>query len=85
MTEVDTDVSFAYWLRNANRGDSVVYYNGFLLRDREILVRNGLMPEKFPDRIKAAIMAWKNYLNGAVALTQRKRGDFEYEYIATKV
>lgn len=84
MKEVDTDVAFAYWLKGANRGERVVYYNGFLLRDREILIKNGLSPDRFPSKIKAAIMVWKAYLNGAVKLTQRKRGPFEYEYIATK-
>ena len=85
MKEVDTEIAFAYWLKNANKGDRVVYYDGFLFRDREILVHNGLPATGFPDKIKAAIFAWKAYLNGLVQLTQRKRGDFEYEYIATKV
>lgn len=85
MKEVDTPVSFKYWLRNAIKGERVVYYTGFLLRDREILTRNGLNTDGFPDTIKAAISAWNSYRDGAVKLVQRKRGDFEYEYIAVKV
>ena len=84
MKEIDTDVSFAYWLRNAEKGESVVYYDGFLLRDREILTRNGLRPEHFPDGIKTAIMAWRCFTDGLVTLTQKRRGYFDYAYIATK-
>lgn len=84
MKEVDTDISFSYWLKGAKKGERVVYYNGFLLRDREILIRNGLNPDRFPEKIKTAIAVWKAYLNGSVKLTQKKRGAFDYDYIATK-
>jgi hypothetical protein len=85
LKEVDSPVSFRYWFKNAIRGERVVYYTGFLLRDREILCRNGLHSDNFPDTIKAAISAWNAYRDGGVKLFQRKRGDFEYEYIAIKV
>ena len=85
MKEVDTDVSFAYWLKGANRRERAVYYRGFLMRDREILVHNGVTADRFPPKIKTALMAWKAHLNGTVKLTQKKIGPFEYEYIATKV
>lgn len=85
MKEVDSPIAFRYWFKNAIKGEKVVYYTGFLLRDREILSHNGLNTENFPDKIKAAISAWNAYMDGAVKLIQRKRGDFEYEYIAIKV
>lgn len=84
MKEVDTETTFHYWLRNAKRGERVLYYNGFLMRDREQAVKSGFFAEQFPDRIKAAIQAWKAYMAGDVVLTQKKRGFAEYEYIATK-
>lgn len=85
MKEVDTEVSFSYWFKSAKKGENVVYYNGFLLRDREILVSKGLSTDGFPEKIKTAVMVWKLHLNGDLKLTQKKRGMFDYDYIATKV
>lgn len=84
MKEVDTEATFHYWLRGAKKGERVVYYDGFLMRDREQAIKSGFFVEQFPPRIKTAILAWKAYMNGEVVLTQKKRGFGEYEYIATK-
>jgi hypothetical protein len=84
LKEVDNDGSFSYWLKTARSGEWVVYYNGFLMRDRELFMRNGGFTYNFPPRIKAAIQAWQAYLNGGVRLVQKKQGEYEYQYIAIK-
>lgn len=85
MKEVDSDHAFLYWLRGARSGDRVVYYDGFLMKDREHATRSGLFVDQFSPKLKSAISAWKAYMNGEVLLTQKKRDFGEYEYIATKV
>lgn len=84
MKEVDTDASFDYWLKRAKKKERIMYYDGFLMRDREIAIRSGIFADDMPPKIKAAIAAWKAYLNGEVLLFQKKRDDMEYEYIAIK-
>lgn len=84
MKEIDSEGNFAYWLKTARPGEKALYYQGFLMRDREVFMRGGGFADKFPPRIKAALAAWKAYLDGTVSLTQRKLGQFDYEYIATK-
>lgn len=84
MKQVDTEDNFDYWLNRAKPGETVVYYDGFLLMDRERLVNNGIFADKFPQTIKAAIRAWKAYQNGHVTLVQKKRDFFAYDYIAIK-
>jgi hypothetical protein len=76
---------FIYWLEKAKRGERVVYYDGFLMRDREQAVKAGFFSDQFPAKLKSAIAAWKAYTSGLVILTQKKRGFAEYEYIAIKV
>ena len=84
LKQIDNDGAFRYWLKGAKEGERVVYYEGFLMRDRESFLRAGGFSDNFPPRIKAAIMAWKAYMNGELTLTQKKIGDYEYQYIATK-
>lgn len=84
MKEVDSDTMFAHWLKGAKRGEKVVYFDGFLMREREIAIRSGFFVDTLPARFKAATAAWKAYLDGAVILAQHKRGEGEYEYIAVK-
>lgn len=84
MKEVDSDIAFDYWLKGAKKGERVVYYDGFLMRDREVVVRSGFFAEDYPPKIKAAVRAWKAFQNGWVKLVQRKRDELEYEYIAVK-
>lgn len=85
MKEVDSETAFAFWLKTAKPGERVLYYDGFLMRDREAFLRAGGTVDNFPAKIKAAIHAWRAYLDGAVKLVQKKREDYEYEYIAIKV
>ena len=84
MKQVDTEDNFEYWLNKAKTGDSVMYYDGFLMMDRERLISSGVFADKFPQTIKAAIRAWRAYQAGLVTLVQKKRGFFSYDYIAIK-
>lgn len=74
-----------HWLKGAKRGERVVYFDGFLMRDREIAVRSGFFAHDLPPRFKAAIMAWHAFMDGLVLLFQHKRAEGEYEYIAVKL
>lgn len=84
MKTIDNDGAFRYWVKGAKPGERVIYYEGLLMRDRESFLRAGGFADNFPPNIKAAIMAWKEYLNGEVTLTQKKVDEYEYQYIATK-
>lgn len=84
MKEVDTEYGFTWWLSKAKKGERVVYFDGFLMLERQRLIVNGFTRDQFPQKIKTAMLAWNSYMGGLVALTQRKRDDGEYEYIATR-
>lgn len=84
MKEVDTEDAFSFWLSKARKGERVVYFDGFLMLERQKFVMNGFTRDQFPQKIKTAIRAWDAYMDGLVALTQHKRDDGEYEYIATR-
>lgn len=84
MKEVDTEDSFAYWLSRARRGEKVLYFDGFLMLERQKLVMAGVQRDGFPQKIKAAMAAWRAYLEDLVVLVQRKKDEGEYEYIAIK-
>lgn len=84
MKQIDSDVSFDYWLKGAKPGEWVVYYEGFLMRDREVFIRGGGFVDNLPARIKAAISAWKAYMRDEVKLVQKKLEPYEYHYIAIK-
>ncbi len=84
MKEVDTEDSFAHWLYKAKKGEKVMYFDGFLMYERQKFVMAGIPKEGFPQKIKAATAAWRAYLEGLVVLVQRKRDEGEYEYIAVK-
>lgn len=84
MKEVDTEYNFTYWLSKAKKGDRVMYFDGFLMLERQRLVNNGVMRDQMPQKIKTAMLAWRAYLEDLVVLVQRKRDEGEYEYIAIK-
>ena len=84
MKEVDTEDSLRFWFSKAKRGEKVVYFDGFLMLERQRLINNGVDREAMPQKIKTAMMAWRMYLEGLVALVQHKRDEGEYEYIAIK-
>lgn len=84
MKEVDTEDNFSYWLYRAKKGEKVVYFDGFLMLEKQKLMMAGVMKEDFPQKIKTAMLAWRAYLEGLVVLVQHKRDEGEYEYIAVK-
>lgn len=84
MREVDNENSLAYWANKARKGESAIYYDGFLMMDRQFYFANGGDPEKQPEKLRAAKFAWHLYMDGVVNLVQRRKGNFSYEYIAVK-
>lgn len=68
-----TIARFSAWLESAKKGDVFEYHCGFLPEDRA---------DKALDRL--AVAAADSYLAGLVALTQQRRGDFQYAYLAEK-
>lgn len=84
-----------YWIVNSYVGENCVYWTGYLPLDCQgrslyagkvrrvanLFWSSGITPDS-PD--KENVGNWGKGL-GLVALTQRRLGDFSYEYIATKV
>lgn len=85
MSNVYSEDGFLFWSKNAKPGQSVIYYTGFLMYDKEKLMQRGVTSDNFPSEIKTAKLVWNHHLYGEVALTQNKKGPFVYEYIATKI
>ena len=83
MKEVDTKDAFNYWLDEAKSGDECLYYEGFLLRDKELALRGGGVAT-MPTRIVCAQAAWGALESDRVILYQRKNEDLHYEYYAKK-
>lgn len=84
MKEVDTEDNFDYWLARAKKGEKVVYFDGFLMFERQKFVMAGIPKEEFSQKIKTAMAAWRAYLENLVVLVQHKRDEGEYEYIAVR-
>lgn len=84
MKEVDTEYNFNYWLSRAKKGEKIMYFDGFLMYERQKYVMAGVNKEGFPQKIKTAMLAWRAYLEGLVVLVQRKREEGSYEYIAVR-
>lgn len=83
MKEVNTEDGMFAWLSKAKKGERVVYFDGFLMRERQKF----LMEHKhvnYPQKIRTAMLAWRLYLDGLVVLVQHKRDEGEYEYIAVR-
>lgn len=84
MKEIDNEQGFIYWLKGADTGDKAIYYDGFLMKDRETFFQNGGTSENLPEPLKAANFAWHLYQQGLVRLIQKKKDLYSYEYIAVK-
>ncbi len=69
-----TPDKFSRWLLDAPAGNVLEYHEGFLPRDRDL--------NKVVD--KTAVLAAGAYLDGKVALTQQRRGPFNFSYLAEK-
>lgn len=78
--------SFGQWLKKAKPGDRVVYYEGFLLQDRTSWIVFADSSVAIPQAAvrAAANEAWAAYEMGSVILTQKRLGDGDYIYYATK-
>ncbi len=85
MKYIDNEASLDYWLGRAKPGERVMYYDGFLMMEKEKFLKSGGTVENFPDKIRTAIFAWKAYERGMVRLMQKKRDYFKYEYVAIRV
>lgn len=81
---MDNEAGFIHWLSKARRGEKVVYYDGFLMMEKERFLQNGGFADMFPQTIKAARVAWKAYMDGRVMLVQKKKDACSYEYIAIR-
>ena len=84
MKEVDTEDNFDYWLSHAKKGSKVVYFDGFLMFERQKFLMAGGEKTELPQKIRAAMAAWRAYLEDLVVLVQHKRSEGEYEYIAIR-
>lgn len=84
MKQVDNEAGFIYWMSKARPGEKAVYYDGFLMMDRERFLNAGGTVDMFPQAIKAARVAWKAYMDGRVVLVQKKKDACSYEYIAVR-
>ena len=72
------------WLDKSKSGEKVVYYDGMLIAEREKFFAAGGTPDRLPEPMRVARMAWKAYIDGMVHLVQRKKGYMSYEYIAVR-
>jgi hypothetical protein len=87
LTTITDPKHFEDWIAKANSGDRCIYYTGYLYVDRcwASSTLKGEMVLAARGRVAAANRAWKSYNEGYVALTQKKLGDMEYQYIATRI
>lgn len=74
MNETLERTAFAEWLKDdhTERDDTYQYYRGFLVRDRE----------KHPAADDIGSAAWKAYEQGKVSLVQKRKGPFDFSYLA---
>lgn len=75
------------WLREAPRGDRIVYHTGFLAADRVVKeMVDGKYRERYLEPINhIADLMQLAQVAGTVELWQERVGDFEYKYWARKV
>lgn len=84
MKQLDTELSLEYWVQKSRKGEKAVYYDGFLMMDRQRYLSHGGLPENQPEKLKVAKLAWKLYNDGMVTLVQKKKDSYSYDYIAIK-
>ena len=83
-SEIETQPDFSFWIDKSKKGDSAVYYKGFLMMDRQTYILAGGTSSNAPEGLKIARSIWAAFMAGLVDLVQRKNGDFNYDYIAIK-
>ena len=84
MKVIVNQESMNRWLDKARSGEKVVYYDGMLMAEREKFFAAGGTPERLPEPMRVARIAWKAYLEGMVRLVQKRKGNMSYEYIAVR-
>ena len=77
--------NFAAWFGMAKPGESIVYYTGYLPTGRQPENNKRTGQKTLPDSSWVAARALDECEGGFLALTQRRLGNFRYEYIATKI
>lgn len=66
------------------RGEGMVYYRGFIARDRSTVAAKG-DKKALADRIGTiASFFWQKHAQGKAYLLQRKLHDYHYEYMVMK-
>ena len=67
------------WIKTATPGERVIYYEGYLARDLQSNNNN------IKQRARAIQeLTYHNKDKRNITLTQKKEGDFNYQYIAVK-
>lgn len=84
MKSIDTELSLEYWAKKARSGEKAIYYDGFLMMDRQLYFMSSGGSENQPEKLKIARLAWRLYNDGILNLMQKKKDNFSYEYIAIK-
>lgn len=82
--EIESPDTFKFWLERSKKGDTCLYYTGFLMRDKELFLRETHHAREFPAAIKAAQAAMLAYEKDLVTLYQSKKDMLHYEYYAEK-
>jgi hypothetical protein len=85
LKEVDSTDTLNYWLGNSKTGDMCIYYEGFLMYDKEIYKRENPGARYFSGAIEATVTALEASSRGLVALLQKKIGEGRYDYYAVRL
>ena len=79
MEVVNTYNSLQAWIKAATPGERVIYYEGYLAKDLRSNNNN------IRQRARAIQeLTYHNKDKRNITLTQKKEGDFNYQYIAVK-
>jgi hypothetical protein len=79
MEIINTYDKLQSWIKTATPGERVVYYEGYLAKDLQSNNNN------IKQRARAIQeLTYHNKDKRNITLTQKKEGDFNYQYIAIK-
>jgi len=76
--------NFVSWVNAAKHGDNIIYHTGCLAIDRQPII-TAAGKEIETDLSWVASRAMTESDAGRLALTQRKLGHLNYDYVATKI
>ncbi len=83
-SDIKNQPDFSHWIDKSKKGDSAVYYKGFLMMDRQTYILAGGTSTNAPEPLKIARSIWAAFNAGLVDLVQKKNREFDYDYIAIK-